>query len=108
MFLSIFYIKKLDRKMVMNKTVSFEKRLLHFWEKRKENITCALFWKITFMTVDDSTVFVQKPHTALWLDGKFLGFEKIDFSPVYDVTSNFGFKCYYYMENVVNAHAYLN
>ena len=48
-----------------------------------------------------------KNHTLRcdWM-GNF-GFEKIDFSSVYDVTSNFDFKCYYYAENVLNAHAYL-
>ena len=90
----------------------FRKATFVYLRKRKENITCALFWRITFMTVDNSTVFDQKPYTALWLVGKFWLW-KNRFSPVYDVTSNIWLfvngvlnKCQYNMENISNAHAY--
>ena len=66
------------------------------------------------MTVGDSTVFVQKPYTVLWLDGKFWLWEKNRFSSVFDVIFSFWFlllgvsnKCQYNMENVANAPAYL-
>ena len=52
-----------DGEMVMNKTKISKSDFCIFEKKRKENMTCAL--KNNFMTVDDSTVFVQKPYTVL-------------------------------------------
>ena len=95
----------------MNKTKISKSDFWYLRKKRKENITCAL--KNNFMTVDDSTVFVQKPYTVLWLDGKFWLWKKNRFSSVFDVIFSFWFlllgvsnKCQYDMENVANAPAY--
>jgi hypothetical protein len=94
----------------MNKTKISKSDFCIF--EKKHNLRVVL--KNNFMTVGDSTVFVQKPYTVLWLDGKFWLWKKNRFSLVFDVIFSFWFlllgvsnKCQYNMENVANAPAYL-
>ncbi len=60
----------------MNKT-KISKSDFYIFKKRKENITCAL--KNNFMTVDDSTVFVQKTIHCVVIGWESLALKKIDF-----------------------------